>query len=311
MQYDEFRAMNTKIVMAAEGDPKQVERGFLNAAEYIRMMEARFTRFVDTSELAQLNRASGNWFHVSVDLFELLSETRELFDQTEGLFDPTILDALENAGYDKSMDLIRSEGASAPRESSTYSRPDFRLVQFDPVARAVYLPPSMRLDLGGIAKGWITEQAAQILTENVKAGAVDAGGDMYIIGQPEGEGAWRVALEDPRDAEQDLAILRLGPGAIATSSITRRRWQQGNVTRHHLIDPRTGASAESDWLSVTVAAPHATVAEAFAKSLLIAGPQESARVASRRNDIAFIAVNQSGALWGTAKGKELLDDGIE
>ena len=311
MQYDEFRAMNTDIVLAAEGDAEQVARGFRQAAEYIRTMEARLTRFAETSELAQLNRSSGTWFHASDELFAIVREARRLFDQTDGLFDPTILDALENIGYDKSMDEIRAAGVTAPRAPTQSARYDFRAAQFDDATRAIFLPRGMRLDLGGIAKGWIAEHAVQLLAESADASAVDAGGDMFMIGQPKDDGAWRVALEDPRTAEQTLAILRVGPGAIATSSVTRRRWQQGERVQHHLIDPRRGASAESDWLSVTVIAPHATIAEAFAKSLLIAGSRGASEIAARRDDIAFIAVNQDGRLWGSEKAKEFLDDGIE
>ena len=311
MQYDEFRAMNTDIVLAAEGDAEQVARGFRQAAEYIRTMEARLTRFAETSELAQLNRSSGTWFHASDELFAIVREARRLFDQTDGLFDPTILDALENIGYDKSMDEIRAAGVTAPRAPTQSARYDFRAAQFDDATRAIFLPRGMRLDLGGIAKGWIAEHAVQLLAESADASAVDAGGDMFMIGQPKDDGAWRVALEDPRTAEQTLAILRGGPGAIATSSVTRRRWQQGERVQHHLIDPRRGASAESDWLSVTVIAPHAAIAEAFAKSLLIAGSRGASEIAARRDDIAFIAVNQDGRLWGSEKAKEFLDDGIE
>ena len=311
MQYDEFRAMNTDIVLAADGETEQVARGFRQAAEYIRTMEARLTRFAETSELAQLNRSGGTWFHASDELFAIVCEARALFDQTDGLFDPTILDALENIGYDKSMDEIRADGATAPHAATQIVRYDLCATQFDDAARAIFLPRGMRLDLGGIAKGWIAERAVQLLAESADAGAVDAGGDMFIIGQPRDDGAWRVALEDPRNAEQALAILRVGPGAIATSSVTRRCWQQGERVQHHLIDPRRGASAESDWLSVTVIAPHATIAEAFAKSLLIAGSRGASEIAARRDDIAFIAVSQDGMLWGSEKAKEFLDDGIK
>ena len=311
MQYDEFRAMNTDIVLAAEGDTEHIARGFCQAAEYIRMMEARLTRFAETSELAQLNRSAGTWFQASDELFVIVREARALFDQTDGLFDPTILDTLESIGYDKSMDEIRADGVTAPRAATQIARHDFRAAQFDDATRAIFLPRGMRLDLGGIAKGWIAEGAVQLLAKSSDACAVDAGGDMSMIGQPKDDGAWRVALEDPRNAEQALAILRVGPGAIATSSVTRRRWQQGERLQHHLIDPRRGAAAESDWLSVTVIAPHATIAEAFAKSLLIAGSHGASEIAARRDDIAFIAVSQDGMLWSSEKAKEFLDDGLK
>ncbi|MDE3091462.1 MAG: FAD:protein FMN transferase, partial [Chloroflexota bacterium] len=172
---------------------------------------------------------------------------------------------------------------------------------------AILLPRGMRIDLGGIAKGWIAERAAQLLDPFSTACAVNAGGDLFAIGTPPGEDAWQVALEDPRDPNRTLAILRVGPGAVATSSITRRRWMQGDRARHHLIDPRGGVPAETDWLSVTVVAPRAAVAEVFAKALLIAGSRDAERIAARRDDIAFIAVDGDGRLWGSSKSKELID----
>ncbi len=131
-----------------------------------------------------------------------------------------------------------------------------------------------------------------------------------MIGCPADEEAWRIALEDPRDPEQTLAVLQVGPGAVATSSITRRRWEQGDTVRHHLIDPRRGAPAETDWLSVTVVAPHADTAEVYAKALLIAGSRGRSSLAHLGN-IAFIAVDREGQLWGSDPAKELLEYGIE
>ena len=130
---------------------------------------------------------------------------------------------------------------------------------------------------------------------------------MFMVGLPAGENVWPVALEDPRDSDQTLAILRVGPGAVATSSIMKRRWQQGKRVRHHLIDPRSGAPAETDWLSVTVIAPHATTAEVFAKALLIGGSREAEGIAARYSDLAFIAADRVGQLWGSDNAKELLD----
>ena len=140
-----------------------------------------------------------------------------------------------------------------------------RGVQFDAARHAIRLPRGLRLDLGGIAKGWIADGAAQLLAGFSPACAVSAGGDMALRGLPAGASYWEVALEDPRDPDSLLATLRVGPGAVATSSVTGRRWQQGSRTMHHLIDPRTQQPARTDWLSVTVVAPDIITAEVFAK----------------------------------------------
>ena len=140
---------------------------------------------------------------------------------------------------------------------------------------------------------------------------MSAGGDMFMVGLPTQEETWRVELEDPRDSAQALALLKVGPGAVATSSIMKRRWLQGARVQHHLIDPRNLRPAETDWLSVTVIAPHATTAEVFAKALLIAGSRQAESIAMRRGDLAFIAVDRTGQLWGSKNAKEFLDVAAE
>jgi FAD:protein FMN transferase len=307
MEYLEFRAMNSDIVLAAEGEPESIALGFDQAQSLITSLEARLTRFSDTSELARLNRANGEWFHASDELFDVVLQAYEYVDETGGLFDPSVLDALESAGYDRSMDDLRVHGVTRMAAPIGHRAFDLGRVQLDPTMRAIRLPRGMRLDLGGIAKGWIAERAARELAACSGACAVSAGGDMFMVGLPAGEAVWRVALEDPRDPDQTLAILRMGPGAVATSSIMRRRWQQGKRVRHHLIDPRSGAPAETDWLSVTVVAPHATTAEVFAKAILIAGSRQAERIAARYSDLAFIAVDRVGQLCGSDNAKELLD----
>jgi thiamine biosynthesis lipoprotein len=304
MEYDEFRAMNCDIVLAMEGDARSTREGFRQVREFVHSGETRFTRFSDSSELAALNRSAGEWMVVSSDMYWLVHNARDYVEQTGGLFDPSILNALERAGYDQSMDKIRAAGGSGPRTFGKVHASDVRGVQFDADRHALRLPRGLRLDLGGIAKGWIAERAAQQLAAHSPACAVSAGGDMAMRGLPAGEVAWDVALEDPREPENSLVTLRVGPGAIATSSVTTRRWQQGARTMHHLIDPRTQQPAKTDWLSVTVVAPDIMTAEVFAKALLIAGSREAEKVAARRDDISFIAVDALGRLTHSSQRKD-------
>jgi thiamine biosynthesis lipoprotein len=128
---------------------------------------------------------------------------------------------------------------------------------------------------------------------------VDAGGDMFLVGRLDGLEQWPVALEDPLQPENILTSLKVDPGAIATSTVTKRVWQQAGKNRHHIIDPRTGEPAVSDWISVTVMAPHAYEAEVFAKTLLISGPQEAEEII-RHSGIPFtyLAVDQERKIWG-------------
>jgi thiamine biosynthesis lipoprotein len=320
MEYCEFRAMNTTIQLAVGADSAQVETGFQAARAFIDASEQRFTRFSDESELSGLNRAAGDWFRASPELIELVSMAQKFHKQTRGLFDPAILTDLRRLGYDKSMDEIQLAGRIAgriaglnpgyetPREGflDDRERPVFQLVKIDPVKGRIWMPPQMQLDLGGIAKGWIAEKAAGILSEYSSTCAVNAGGDMFLVGLPAGQDAWEIGLEDPRHPDQDLATLKIKPGALATSSTTKRTWVQNNSLRHHLIDPRTGRPAETEWLSMTVIAPHAAIAEVYAKALLIAGKHDIQTIANNSAEIIFIGVDQEGKLWGSQTSKEVI-----
>ena len=198
MDYYEFSAMNTEIVLAAEGDPEQIKLGFNNAREFIEESERRFSRFSDQSELSQLNRSAGKWFHPSIDLFKLVKLAQEYVDLTDGLFDPSILPYLKRAGYDQSMDEIRLNGAHQDFSIDILEKLNIKTLLLDEETGQIWLPPGMQIDLGGIAKGWIAEQAARLLAEKTSTCAVNAGGDLFMIGLPEGQSAWEVALEDPR-----------------------------------------------------------------------------------------------------------------
>ena len=87
----------------------------------------------------------------------------------------------------------------------------------------------------------------------------------------------------------------------------KRKWMQGDTSRHHLIDPRTGEPAESDWLSVTAIAPHADMAEVFAKAFLIAGSRGAEEVAQNAPEVSYLAVDHDGKIWGTLESLELIN----
>jgi FAD:protein FMN transferase len=308
MQIENFRAMNSNIVLAAEGPVAQVQAGFVAVQNFIAISEKRFTRFSEQSELAQLNRSAGNWFQASPDFFEVLQEAVFYFHKTNGLFDPSILPSLRNAGYIQSMDEIRRFGVDPqPARHQRASTSTFDSVELNTADSSIRLPADMQIDLGGIAKGWIAERAARLLSQYTTACAVNAGGDMFMIGYPDGQDSWEVGLEDPRDPQVDIMVLYLQEGAIATSSIVKRAWKQGDHQRHHLIDPRTGEPAQTSWLSVSVLAPHATAAETFAKAFLMANDTETQLLAEQNPELTVLAVDKNGNVESLVAPRESLN----
>jgi FAD:protein FMN transferase len=300
-----FRAMNTLVTLAAEGE-KAIE-GMYAAKVFIDECEQRFSRFLPTSEVSSLNRFAGEWFPVSDELMDMLQLSMKYHNETNGLFDPSILPDLKQIGYDRSMDEIRANGPQVDTNASKRaSRPAFREISFNLADKLVRLPPGVEIDLGGIAKGWIVSKAAYLLNAYVETCAVSAGGDILFIGQPLDGLDWDVYLEDPRDDVQMLAQLHLTSGAVATSSVMKRTWSQGDKVRHHLIDPRTGESAQTDWLSVTVISPDVITSDVYAKAILIGGEKEVPNLLKSKKDLTYIAVDRHGHLLGSPNYKDYL-----
>jgi thiamine biosynthesis lipoprotein len=147
----------------------------------------------------------------------------------------------------------------------------------------VELEGGVHVDLGGIAKGYAAERAADLLAA---AGPclVNVGGDIATRG-----GRWPVGVET---ADGSLT-LELGGGGLATSGRDHRHWRRGGVEQHHLIDPRTGSPAQTDLLRVTAVARNAVEAEVAAKSLFLAGAERAAAEADAAG-IASVLVTADG-----------------
>lgn len=255
--------------------------------------EARMSRFREESELSQLNVQPAQWVPVSQPLWTVIQRALSLAAQTDGLFDPTLLNALARAGYRQTFaTLHETDGAigvnAAQAETEeqlqqpiTSLQGRWREVEIDASRHAVRLPAGLRLDLGGIGKGFTAQQAVHFLS-NWGPCLIDAGGDLVAGDAPQGLPGWSVAIAAPMiedtNPERDLLQLWLKNATLATSGIDFRRWRQHGRMMHHLIDPRTGEPAQTPLLTASVLAADATVAEAWATVLMITGPQAEERL---------------------------------
>lgn len=248
------------------------------------------TRFDPDSELSRLNAAAGHRHEVGALLFEVIAAARRAAEATDGLFDPTLLGTLEAIGYDRDFaGLTGVGGAPAHRSRSalTPSTGGWRELELDPEWHTVRLPEGTGLDLGGLAKGMAVDAAIALLADRgVATAAVDAGGDLAVRGLPAGASSWPIAVDAP-NASHRLSLVR---GALATSSVARRRWRQGPLERHHLIDPRTGSPSATPLWSVSVAAPTCAQAEVAAKVAFLLGPSDGGRFLAERDLSGFFVL---------------------
>lgn len=258
--------MNTDVrivTLAPEGEDLPVL-----AEAVFHDTERRFSRFLPDSELSRFNGRIADQVRVSQEMMAALRLCARMHLATGGVFDPAILPALEHAGYDRSFERIpKEQGRATASPPPRYSINDLALRESRLTVKA---PRDLRLDLGGIGKGLAVDGAQAVLAP-LGDFVIDAGGDILASGNgPEGDG-WLVAVGDPRQAGEELARVTIRDEAIATSSIARRRWRQGGMERHHIIDPRSGEPAATDCISVSVIAPTAVEADVYAKCALILG----------------------------------------
>lgn len=243
--------------------------------------EQRFSRFLPGSELSQVNRSAGTWTSVSEGFRSLLRYSLEKAAVSGGTFDPTVLRAVEAAGYDRDLDevLRAARGVLHPPV------PCGRWSHIEVRGRQVRAPSGVGLDFGGIAKGWTVDLAVDTaLSAGLPWVLVSAGGDLRIGGDAP---MLAIDVEDPEHPAATIATLRLQEGGLATSSTTRRSWGPG---LHHVIDPRTGAPARSDACQVTTWGPTCADAEVAATVSLIEGTRAV-------DDVPSVIVGIDGAVY--------------
>jgi thiamine biosynthesis lipoprotein len=267
--------MNTDVAVLAPEACKTFAKAAAEVQEVFETVEDCLSRFRSNSELSALNRASGQEFHASELLFGAVSLAYDAAIETSGIFDPTILPALEAAGYDRSFEEIGTgTGTRAPAPPST----GYRAITLDTDALSITLAEGHRIDLGGIGKGLGVDLAMQA-TSYLPSICVNAGGDLAVRGDPETGEPWTVALEDAGiDGDSTIA---LRDSALATSTTTKRQWTRDGEMLHHLIDPGTSRPSTSPWRTVTVVARTAVQADVAAKTVLLMGDDGLAFVESR------------------------------
>ncbi|WP_339305482.1 FAD:protein FMN transferase [Paenibacillus sp. FSL L8-0435] len=307
----QFHAMNTDVEVQLSAEREEAEHAATVVKNWFETQEQRFSRFVADSELNRLNGSTG-WMPISAAMDEVLSLAYGYIGLTEGIFQPGISQALQASGYDLSFEKVQQRQLQRPLlerilrtrtpESSgwmedryDHSRPSW--IQREG-SRMVHLDPGAELDLGGIVKGWAVERIAEWLqrTLRIPAGLINAGGDIQVWGSPD-HSQWTLQVADPLQNQGAASgAIRLQRGAVATSGISRRQWQNTDGSlAHHLIDPRTMEPAHTDVLQCTVMGQHASQCEIIAKTVCILGSAEAVGWLNRHYD-------RHDVLWMTRDG---------
>jgi thiamine biosynthesis lipoprotein len=266
--------------------------------------ERELSRFRPDSGLSRLNAGAGASAAVSPLLYRAVTEALRAARATGGIYDPTLLRHVSELGYHRSFAELPFTAPPGRGPAGPGGR--WREIRLQPAGRRVRLPPGAGLDLGGLVKGMAVDACLDGLAAlGALPALVGAGGDLAVRGRPPAGDGWLVAL--PEAGPEEAVVLRRG--ALATSSVRRRRWRQGDRVRHHLLDPRTGLPAESGLRAVSVAADLCAQAEVAAKSALILGPAAGAEFLAARG-LAGLLVENGGRLHPVGPWPAPLPSGV-
>lgn len=267
-----FHAMNTCVYTWLYSFAPNSTDILLDIQNTFDSMERRLSRFDPHSELSQLNNFDGEDFSASPILFSVMQAALWAAIATGGLYDFTLHTQLAHAGYDRSFEKLVSHSVSFPDIAASVT-PNYSQLLLHPFNRSISRPPGLKIDLGGIAKGWTVDRTADRLV-SLGAFLVNAGGDLYAHGTPPNRTAWEVTIPHPTGMHPAESTLYVANRAVATSSTIHRRWMRGNTVQHHIIDPRTGHPAATDILTATVIAKRVAVAEVYSKVAIILGGKD-------------------------------------
>jgi thiamine biosynthesis lipoprotein len=250
----------------------------------------------DQSEIEKINRhAGGSPVRVSPETLALLERATQYTRRFGGLFDVSIGPLMHLWGFnDEETESVHQVPERAKVDSLRRLIGANRLVLSRADTTAFLPEPGMRIDLGGIAKGYAVDQAVTVLrAQGFSDFLINAGGDVYVSGRNQDGTSWRVGIRHPRRKEDLIATLECTDGAVATSGDYERFFEIDGTRYHHIIDPRTGYPATAS-RSATVLARTAEEADALATALFIRGAGDQ-------------SADPSGDLPGGPSGDQLRD----
>ncbi len=291
----EIFAMNTIMNLTVYGE--NATEVLVDARVLIQKYEQLFSVNIETSDVAKLNVAQGKPVQVAEETYDLLKQSIQLSEQTEGLFDVSIYPLVRAWGF-------TTESYRVPEEQEIQQIlpcVDYRKIVLGE-ENTVTLPENMQIDLGAIAKGYLSQKLIELFKEKqVTAAVVSLGGNVQTYGKKPDGTAFQVGITDPKDGISVYGGLEVGEKAVVTSGSYQRYFEQDGKTYHHIMDKRTGAPAESDLKSVTVITDRGEVADALATALFVMGKEKAIALDESRDDVQLILIDSQNQIW-TSEG---------
>jgi len=248
--------------------------------EEIKKVEDLLSKYNPDSEISRLNKTGE--LEASNDTFYLFQKARDFWQISEGAFDITVGPLMDLWGFtDKNYRLPQDEEIKAALKIVGFDK-----IIFDNSKNMVKFSVSgMKIDLGGIAKGYAVDKAVKkLLAENINSCLINAGGQVFCLGDKFGR-PWRVMIKNPRSQSQGGYLMEVKNMAVATSGDYEQFFLKDNKRYCHIINPKTGYPIQNNIVSVTVIAHDGLTADALATSIFVLGKEKGEELAKKFPDV--------------------------
>jgi len=290
------RHMGTEmsIVLYAENKVVAMEASD-SAFKRIEKLNQILSDYVEESELNHLSglSGSGEWLEISKPFFEILKESIQISENTDGLFDVTIGPMTHNWRYIRR--LPEPQLPDAEKINRLQQRVGHQYVELDDESgRARLTADDMQLDLGGIAKGYAAKEALRVLyNHGIHSALVNAGGDIAAGAPPPGRTHWEVAVPKGQvDSRAEYVTFQLTGKSLTTSGDMFQFIEIDGVRYSHILSPETGIGA-TDQLQVTVISSNSMWADAYASALSLMEPEDGIRLIESLDETEAIINRES------------------
>ena len=265
----EIFALDTAITLKVYG--KRRDEVLKKLENRILELDELLSTGKETSEVSRLNDTGKAV--LSETSISLVKKSLELNKQTGGLFDITIYPLMELWGFPSKNYKVPSDKEIKENLKNVGSD---KIIFDENTGKISFKNKGMKIDFGGIGKGYITDELVKMLTdEGVESAIINLGGNVFGLNKKPDGSLWNVAIRDPDEPENYMAAIRIGNSAVITSGGYERYFEENGKIYHHILNPKTGKPSDSNLKSVSVVSKNATLADALSTSLFIMGEKKA------------------------------------
>ena len=261
-------AMDTYMSLKAYG--KNAQKAVDDARSEIERLDKLWSAVDENSEIYQLNHKKQ--MRVSDETLELIEFAKKKSAQSDDAFDISIYPIVELWGFPTEKYRVPSDHEI----QKLLKYVDCQKIKINKKTNVVTLKKNMKIDLGGIAKGYTSQRIAKIYKKDgIKSGVISLGGNVQAIGKKTDKSRWKVGIQSPDDTESMIGGYEAADEAVITSGAYERYFEKNGKRYHHIIDPATGKPSRKDLKSVTIISKNGTLSDTLSTTLFVMGKDKS------------------------------------